>query len=391
MRIVVFTHPSFLDSQSMPRFANMLIEGLKGRGYEVDTLTAKSVLYGMTNIQSLKKWFGYIDQYVIFPFQIRQYIKQATADTLFVFVDNALGPWVPYVAQRPHVIHCHDFMAQQSAKGEISENPTGITGRIYQKYIRWGYRKGKCFISVSKKTQEDLHSFLDTEPLFSNVIYNGLNRQINLFDRDAARLIVSQQIGRDLSSGFILHVGGNQWYKNRKGLIAAYTWCRQADVTKLPLVLVGATPNTELAHIITTSSFKSDIIIVDDGDNAFIDAAYCGASFLFFPSLNEGFGWPIAEAMYCGCPVLTTSTAPMTEVGSNAAFYVSRMPNEDGLKPQWYQEVSCAFEAILTMDVTSSSAIKTKSQQQVLQFDTEKSICALVTSYEAILSTFKNN
>jgi glycosyltransferase involved in cell wall biosynthesis len=390
MRIVVLTHPSFLDSQSMPRFANMLIEGLRGMGYEVDTLTATSVLYGMTNIQSLKKWLGYIDQYVIFPFRIKQYIKQATADTLFVFVDNALGPWVPYVAQRPHIIHCHDFMAQQSAKGMISENPTGVTGRIYQNYIRWGYQKGKCFISVSKKTQADLHSFLDRKPLFSTVIYNGLNRRIHLLDRDAARLIVSQKIGRDLSSGFILHVGGNQWYKNRKGLVAAYTWCRQYAVTTLPLVLVGTAPNEALATVIALSSFKNDIIVIDKGNDALLDAAYCGASLLFFPSLNEGFGWPIAEALYCGCPVLTTSIAPMTEVGGNAALYVSRMPLETALQQQWYEEIGNAFKTLTTSNEAALAAIKVKGQEQVLQFDTEKSLNAIVANYEAILDNFKN-
>jgi glycosyltransferase involved in cell wall biosynthesis len=62
-------------------------------------------------------------------------------------------------------------------------------------------------------------------------------------------------------------------------------------------------------------------------DNAALAALYTGAELLLFPSLAEGFGWPIIEAQACGCRVLATGRAPMTEVGGNAAFYLAD-PND---------------------------------------------------------------
>ena len=59
-----------------------------------------------------------------------------------------------------------------------------------------------------------------------------------------------------------------------------------------------------------------------DVSNEHLRALYSRAKSLLFPSLAEGFGWPIAEAQACGCPVVTTGRPPMTEVGGDAAIYI---------------------------------------------------------------------
>jgi glycosyltransferase involved in cell wall biosynthesis len=51
-------------------------------------------------------------------------------------------------------------------------------------------------------------------------------------------------------------------------------------------------------------------------------ALYSRAEGLLFPSLEEGFGWPVLEAQASGCPVFTSNRAPMTEVGGDAAVYI---------------------------------------------------------------------
>ena len=54
-----------------------------------------------------------------------------------------------------------------------------------------------------------------------------------------------------------------------------------------------------------------------------INALYSLASLLLFPSISEGFGWPIVEAMACGCPVVTTGREPMSEAGGDGAIYIN--------------------------------------------------------------------
>src|SRR6185437_13088426 len=51
-------------------------------------------------------------------------------------------------------------------------------------------------------------------------------------------------------------------------------------------------------------------------------ALYTGALALLFPSLEEGFGWPILEAQACGCPVITSDRSPMMDIAGNAAIFI---------------------------------------------------------------------
>src|SRR6478609_376106 len=124
MNIIVFAHPTFLGHQSMPRYANMIEKGMTDRGHSVEIWTASPFFFKLPAPSSLKKWMGYIDQFLLFPIQVKSKLKKNTPNTLYVFSDHALGPWIPLVSKKLHVIHCHDFLAQQSALGQISENST---------------------------------------------------------------------------------------------------------------------------------------------------------------------------------------------------------------------------------------------------------------------------
>ena len=64
------------------------------------------------------------------------------------------------------------------------------------------------------------------------------------------------------------------------------------------------------------------MIEVKDPDDGTVRALYTGAAMLLFPSLYEGFGWPIVEAQSCGCLVVTSNREPMREVAGGAAILV---------------------------------------------------------------------
>ena len=66
----------------------------------------------------------------------------------------------------------------------------------------------------------------------------------------------------------------------------------------------------------------ASVIPLTNVDNETLRALYSAAELLLFPSLEEGFGWPIVEAQACGCRVVTSQKAPMTEAGGDAAFYL---------------------------------------------------------------------
>jgi glycosyltransferase involved in cell wall biosynthesis len=387
MQIFQFTHPDFLTSQSMPRFARMITDGMRARDHHVVEWTAKPLFYDLPFPARFKKWLGYIDQFIVFPMQVRRRLRQLAPDTLFVFSDQALGPWVPLVANRPHVIHVHDFMALRSSLGEFAQNPTGWLGRQYQAMIRRGFGHGQAFISVSEKTRADLHHFLPHKPRVSEVVYNGLNYPFRCMGRSEYLPALAAGGLNVPESGFLLHVGGNQWYKNRVGVLEIYAAYVQQAQNPLPLWMVGAPPTEAMRAIAQSVKGKGDVLFLSGLTDEQVCAAYSAARLMIFPSLAEGFGWPIAEAMACGCPVLTTGEAPMTEVGGNAAYYLARRP--DGKAADWAIQSGKQVAGILALPLDEQQQRQAQGFKQVAQFDAQITMNAYEKIYQQILSAAK--
>jgi glycosyltransferase involved in cell wall biosynthesis len=385
MNLIFFAHPSFLDHRSMPRFAKMLADGMSSRGHKVAIWAPKARFQKLSSNPTLRKWLGYLDQYIIFPREVRVQAKRCGSDTLFVFTDQALGPWVPLLASRPHVIHCHDFLALQSAQGEIPENPTSWTGRQYQELIRRGFAKGKHFISVSQKTKADLHRYLPVEPYSSDVVYNGFHQAFVQHDAKTARQLFGQRINRVLTSGYILHVGGNLWYKNRSGVIEIYDAWRSTTVHTLPLLLIGEPPSNELLIKQSQSPNRADIHWLTGIEDELIRLAYSGASVFLFPSLGEGFGWPIAEAMACGCPVITTGATPMTEVAGEAGFFIPKRPTDAALAGEWAKQAAAIVENVVNLSESERNAVVAAGVNNSKRFDTQNALDQIEKIYLRIL------
>lgn len=392
MEIVFFAHGAgLLESQSMPRFARMLAEGMTDRGHTVKIWAPKPRFVRVPLPTNIRKWLGYIDQYIIFPGEVKRRLKHCSNNTIFVFTDQALGPWVPVVAHLPHVIHCHDFLAQRSGLGEIPENISSWTGRQYQSFIRRGYSKGKNFISVSQKTKEDLHRFLSSVPPCSEMVYNGLNQSFMPKDPKFARELLGKKVNIDLSPGFILHVGGNQWYKNRLGVIEIYNaWRLSSSDLRLPLLLIGDQPSGDLMAARAASSFKPDIHFISKLEDEYVRLAYASASLFLFPSFAEGFGWPIAEAMACGCPVITTNEAPMTEVAGNAGFKIDRRPQNGRMAEDWAVNSAKMVGQVLSLAPADRTIVIEMGFENAKRFDSNLALNKVETIYSEILHSNKS-
>ena len=335
MNLVLYAHPTFLGLRSQDQFAQMLCDEFARRGHQVLLRRPDAVVRARIGRGPLAKWAGYVDQYLLFPRRMRAAMRRDPPDTLYVFCDQALGPWVPNAAHRPHVVHCHDLLALRSALGDVPENPTRFSGRLYQRYIRAGFRQARHFISISKRTRADLQAFAGAPAGLSEVVYNGLNYPFRPLEPDAARAVL-QAAGLPASDrGCLLHVGGGQWYKNSRGVLRLYGAYVRATLAAhgepLALWMVSPAPDQALQAELANLPQGANVRFFQGVRPDALEAAYSHAKALLFPSLAEGFGWPIVEAMACGCPVITTGDAPMTEVGGAAAVYLPRLRHDDDL------------------------------------------------------------
>jgi glycosyltransferase involved in cell wall biosynthesis len=386
MRVVLFSHPSFLTSQSMPRYANMLSEGLKNRKHDVKIWTAKPLFYKIPFSKNIRKWLGYIDQFILFPLFVKIKLLTESKDTIFVFADQALGPWVPLVHKRPHAVHCHDFLALESALGLVPENPTSFTGKVYQKFIQKGFSKGNHFISVSNKTQKDLTKYHLGEIINSEVCYNGLNRIFERLDHHHSRKKMGDYLHLNLDSGYIMHIGGNQYYKNRMGVLEIYEQFRLNNPVSIPLLMIGSNPPDILMKKYQDSKFKEDIHFILNLGDQLINQAYSGATCLLFPSIDEGFGWPIAEAMASGCIVITTNTAPMNEVNGEANDYSIPRKSPNIPAKEWAEICAKNVSKVVYLPENEREEIIKKGLESSRRFDSKKCLDNITLIYNNIIS-----
>ena len=385
MRIVLFTHPSFLPSQSMPRFARMLQQAYQERGHEVVVWAPTARVHAWWPKGRLSKWAGYVDQYLLFPAWVRRAVRQQPADTLFVMADQALGPWVPLVKHRPLVVHVHDLLALRSALGEVPQNPTRFTGRLYQRYIRRGFAQAQHFICISQRTRDDLQRVGQVAPLTCEVVHNGLNQRFARTPVLEARSLLRRAGLTVPDAGLLLHVSGNQWYKNVGGVIQIYARYAASQTQPLPLWLVGVPQTEAVREALSAVPEQGQVHFLHGIDHALLQAAYSLARAFVFPSLAEGFGWPIVEAQACGCPVITTDDAPMNEIGGPHTDYLPllRQPNE---MDAWASRGARVLAKLLAESPQAQSERSATCMAWAKRFEAERAITRYLQVYDSVLA-----
>jgi glycosyltransferase involved in cell wall biosynthesis len=305
---------------SMQIYASMLEAGMRARGHEVHLLQPPAVLGPRVAEGSpFSKWLGYADKFVLF----RRELRRAAARAEIVHLcDHSNAMYVPAVARFPHVITCHDILAIRSAMGHFPENRVGVTGRIFQHLIARGLRKAGDILCVSGKTCEDLRQYLGIPQQRLHVIPNALHWPYQPVSADACAPFLAS-VGLHPGEPYFFHLGGNHWYKNRGAVIEIFAELRTLPkYAEAKLVMAGG-PITPALRTIAQKHQLDGVLLEAVGlSNDHLQALHSCALALLFPSLEEGFGWPILESQACGCPVVTTDRPPMNNVAGGAAILI---------------------------------------------------------------------
>lgn len=308
--------------QSMQRYAAILQHGFNNAGHDA-RLIRPSVKVG--TLKRSGKWLGYIDKLVLFP---REHAKALEWADVIHICDHSNALYMKYIEDRPHVVTCHDMLAVRSAMGEFPENRTGWSGRCLQRMILDGLSRARNIVCVSEATRADLVRLLPVGNRQVTCIYNGLNYPYTPMPREEADNRLTR-FGLAPTQRFILHVGGNQWYKNRFGVLKIFfLLLKRAGCGDLLLVMAGKPWTREMRQFARANQIERSAVELTGVAEEDLRALYSRAEVLLFPSLAEGFGWPVAEAQSCGCPVVASNRAPMTEVGGSAAVYVDPLDYE---------------------------------------------------------------
>lgn len=212
------------------------------------------------------------------------------------------------------VVTCHDVIPLLQIAGVLP----GQQGRLARRIVRSSLdviRGARMILAVSENTRNDLIHAASMRGDNISVVHQALDPGFCPVDCPSERT----------SPPYILHVGGDSPYKNRGAVLRVFERVRESCAVEL--ILAGEPPSPELKRLLEVSPARNYVrMCVNPGDDR-LRELYSGASVLLFPSLYEGFGWPVLEAMACGCPVVCSHVASLSEIAAGVAFMAA--PNDD--------------------------------------------------------------
>jgi glycosyltransferase involved in cell wall biosynthesis len=252
------------------------------------------------------------------------------ADVVHV-ADHSNAMYVRWIRSKPNLVTCHDVIAVQAAKGMVDGWDVSWTGRQFQRLISRGLALTDLIACVSDMTRRELLALGLAEEQKVMTVTNGLNDDFSPVAADMAGRLIAR-FGLAPAQPYLLHVGLDLARKNRMAVIRTFVALQeraaaagtQAMVERL--VFVGPKLVAEQQQLLQARGLADRVIVLQGVSHEELRALYAGATALVFPSLQEGFGWPVIEAQACGCPVFASDLPPMNEIGSEAAVFID--PND---------------------------------------------------------------
>jgi len=171
-------------------------------------------------------------------------------------------------------------------------------------------------VCISHNTRKDLLEFYpELDPFNTTVAHCGIDPLV--FKPADTRAIVEFRRSAGLTRPYYIFVGSRAQHKNYKNASLFFDAVKTMRNVDFDVLCVGGEKNTESAA--DSSGHKIVQLSLDD---TALTTAYGGATALVYPSLYEGFGLPVAEAMSCHCPVISTAHGSLPEVTGDAALTV---------------------------------------------------------------------
>lgn len=358
--------------QSMQRFATMMLDGLAAAGIQAELIQPQPVLGRFRFAGAfVAKWLAYLDKFVFFRRDLAR--KLAGRPALVHICDHSNAIYANVIRELPVVVTCHDLLAVRGALGEQTDCPASSTGKVLQRWIVRGLENSAAVACVSRATLGDAQRLVrqtNAKPEL-RLITLGLSYPYRLLAPDQASARLAHIPALAAGTAFVLHVGSNLRRKNREGVLRIFGRCKN-EWNGL-LVFAGDPLSDSLRSLGRDLGIDNRIVEVPNADSRILEALYNRAVALLFPSSFEGFGWPIAEAHACGCPVLCADRDPMKEVAGEAAL---AHPVED--------EAGFAADLVRLTDPGQRAHWSAKALDNAQRFSTARMISEYAELYRSL-------
>ncbi|MBW4560969.1 MAG: glycosyltransferase family 4 protein [Mojavia pulchra JT2-VF2] len=315
MRVVI---ARTMQEFSMDVYANGIISGLKTvrPDWEIVDLAPRHFDRASSSLSLRVR--KYYERFWRFP----RLVKQQTAD-IFHIIEPAEAHIVYWLQKpaKPVVVTCHDlinFYYSDNLQGSVQ---LPFVSKTVWLYGVKGMKSANHIFAVSSVTAKDTTQLLNIEPSKISVTPNAVE---SIFQPLSQAEIESFRHNNGLSPKTIclLNVGSNHPRKNIVTILEVLNILKQKEIS-VKFWKVGADFTNEQKEFIQKFNLENYITYFGKPDKNTLVQIYNAADVLVAPSLHEGFGITILEAMACGTPVITSNTSAMPEVAGNAAILVN--------------------------------------------------------------------
>lgn len=241
--------------------------------------------------------------------------KQFKADVLV-----SLDGFCSLTSQIPQVLAVHDLA--------FIHHPSFIPKLhllFYKTHQKRFLKKAKAVVTVSEFSKQDIIHQYKINSNKINVVYNATRTAFKPFEY-ADNDFIKRRYAE--GSEFFLFIGGIHPRKNLLQLLKAFSIFKKRQLSSMKLLVAGrlAWHNEELLEKLKTYKYRDEVVLLDYLPEAELAQVTAAAYALIYPSLFEGFGVPIIEAMKSGVPVACSNTSSMPEVAGDAALFFD--PND---------------------------------------------------------------
>ncbi len=227
-----------------------------------------------------------------------------------------------------------------------------------KKWTEYSANKSRKILTISSSSKSDIINEYRVSEDKVEVIYPGINTSLGT-GNTLKMEDIEKKFG--IKSKYILFVGTIQPRKNIKRLIEAYS---KID-TEVSLVIVGRRgwQYEEILNAPEAFGVKEKVNFLENVSDEDLPSLYKNAEFFILPSLYEGFGIPVLEAMNYGIPVITSKVSSLPEVGGDAALYID---------PENVSDIASKMEKLLKDNDLRQELIR-KGKKQMEKFSWENS------------------
>lgn len=236
-------------------------------------------------------------------------------------------------------------------------------------------RRAEAIVTVSKSARDDIVRLLKVPGDKVHVVMNAVSPAFQRIEDP--NQIEEVRARYDLQVPYILYVGNIEPRKNLVRLIDAFAQLKKAGLPH-KLVMVGQSGwHCEPIYAeVERQGLKSEVLFTGYVPFEDLPSLYSGAAAMAFPSIYEGFGLPVLEAMACGTPVVTSRTSGLAEVADGAAMLVD---------PLSVDEIASALYKVCTQPELAND-LRTLGSARASTFTWQHAACTTLDVYDYVLA-----